>query len=80
MSKMAAPQRIGRKEGFGYMCMCYGVLIVCSSTVVQYNSVTRPPLSAMHRLSEVGCGCPVLVLCLCFRSSKCRGRCHLLLV
>jgi hypothetical protein len=66
MSKMAAPQRIGRKEGFGYMCMYYGVLFVCSSTVVQYNSVTRPPLSVMHHLSEVGCICPVLVLCLCF--------------
>jgi hypothetical protein len=44
--------------------MYYGVLFVCSSTVVQYNSVTRP-----LTLSEVGCACPVLVLCLCFRSS-----------
>jgi hypothetical protein len=66
MSKMAAPQRIGKKEGFGYMCMYYGVLFVCSSTVVQYNSVTHPPLSAMHLPKRSGMylpsACAVLVL------------------
>jgi hypothetical protein len=52
-----------------YMCMYYVVLFVCSSTVVQYNSVTRP-LSVMHRLSEAKWDvlaqcvcCAVLVLC-----------------
>lgn len=65
MSTIAASQRIGRKEGFGgYMCMYSVVLFVCnSSTVVQYNSVTRPPLSVMHLLSEAKWD--VLVLCLC---------------
>jgi hypothetical protein len=48
MSKMAAPQGIGTKEGFGGGCAVYTcvwtpvVLFVCSSTVVQYNSVTGP--------------------------------------
>jgi hypothetical protein len=48
----------------GYMCMYSVVLFVCnSSTVVQYNSVTRPPLSVMHRLSEAKWD--VLAQCLC---------------
>jgi len=66
MRKMAAPQKIGTKEGaWIHVYVLCTVLFVCSSsTVVQYNSVTRPrPPSFGNASSKREAKWDVLVLC-----------------